>query len=325
MEALEGDFLETKEGLIFDVKGDCHPPDRIISFVRYVPDPEGDRKKKGRAFRKIYDLKERYQFLKKHFPHYIYFDPVFQQTLQGVPHKNLKIVYYPREKLRELIAHERDAVEESTVQLAQRLNIPTEALGVSGSVLVELHTPVSDMDLVVYGKEVSIRAYEHLAALREKGIIKAFNHEKASEIARFRWGAAPEALVNMEQRKILHGLFQEKDYFFRLLKTEKQTRTYGDIQYVPLHKATVKATVADDANRIFTPCRYELEDSSIEEVSRIVSWRGRFCEQAKKGDPITARGTVEKVLTAADEYYHLILGEEGDFLLPHTIEPGDHL
>ena len=35
--AIEGDFLETKEDMIFDVKGLSHPPNRIIAYVRYIP------------------------------------------------------------------------------------------------------------------------------------------------------------------------------------------------------------------------------------------------------------------------------------------------
>jgi hypothetical protein len=34
---LEGDFIETYDHLIFDVKGFLHPKDRIIAFLRYVP------------------------------------------------------------------------------------------------------------------------------------------------------------------------------------------------------------------------------------------------------------------------------------------------
>lgn len=35
--AVEGDFIENKDGIIFDVKGFLHPVDRIIAYIRYVP------------------------------------------------------------------------------------------------------------------------------------------------------------------------------------------------------------------------------------------------------------------------------------------------
>ncbi len=44
----EGDFIETHEGLVFDVKGLVHPPERVIAFLRYYPSPKGKRKRDGK-------------------------------------------------------------------------------------------------------------------------------------------------------------------------------------------------------------------------------------------------------------------------------------
>jgi predicted nucleotidyltransferase len=314
--AREGDFLQTVDGLIFDVKGDCHPPDRIISFVRYIPDSEGDRKRGKEVYRKVYDLKERYQVLKKEYPQYVYFDPVFQRELQGVPHEYIQKMYNPREKLKELIPKEKDALEESAVLLAQMLPVPDSVVGVSGSILVGLHTPGSDIDLIVYGTQHCINVYNHLKTLREKGVIQQFDREEARKKALFRWGHAPELLVRLEQKKVLHGLFQGKEYFFRLLK--ENTLQYGDVHYRPLDTVTMKAVITDDTDNIFTPCCYKVEDASVEEVEQIVSVRGRFCEHVQKGDTVTARGSLETVLCQTGEYYQLMLGDQGDYLLPES-------
>ncbi len=312
--AREGDFLESFEGLIFDVKGICHPPDRVICYVRYVPDAKGERKKGVKSYRKIYDLEERHTFLKENFPHYVYFDPVFQRELQGVPLENIEKMYSPREKLLELIdADKRDALEECTLQLVQALDIPAKALGVSGSILIGLHTAESDIDIIVYGEKHCIQVYSRLKELREKGVVQHFDRERAQKKALFRWESVNEDLIALEQKKIMHGLFQQKEYFFRFLKVEYVK--YGDIQYIPLHKATVRAKIKDDTESIFTPCCYKIEDSSIERVTQLVSLRGRFCEQARKGDTITARGTVEKVVSQKEEYYQIMLGDSGDYLL----------
>ncbi|MBD3350653.1 MAG: hypothetical protein GF364_04115, partial [Candidatus Lokiarchaeota archaeon] len=37
IQALEGDFIETKESLIFDVKGIKHPKNHVIAYLRYFP------------------------------------------------------------------------------------------------------------------------------------------------------------------------------------------------------------------------------------------------------------------------------------------------
>jgi len=54
--AREGDFIETSEGLVFDVKGLIHPPNRIIAFLRYFPDKKGERKRNSERYSKVYSL-----------------------------------------------------------------------------------------------------------------------------------------------------------------------------------------------------------------------------------------------------------------------------
>ncbi|MBU7015952.1 MAG: hypothetical protein HXS44_00470 [Theionarchaea archaeon] len=315
--AQEGDFVETKEGLIFDVKGNCHPPDRIISYVRYVPDGSGDRERDGTFYRKIYDLEERSRFLKENYPHYVYFDPVFQREMQGVPHELIKNVSYPSQRLKELVDSPETDLEECTVRLARLLEIPLTVIGVSGSLLVGLDTPDSDIDLLVYGEHHCIESYRTLTRLRERGVITPFTKSEAKEKAYFRWGSADENLIMLEQKKVMHGLFQGKEYFFRFLKGESVP--YGDVQYIPIHKAVLRAVVKDDTDSIFTPSCYRVTESSIDGVNTIVSLRGRFCEQVKKGDTITARGTIEKVVSNHDEYFQMMLGDKGDYLVPEQL------
>ena len=46
---IEGDYVETQEGLLFTVKGIHHPEGQIIAYLRYVPDPMGTRERSGRG------------------------------------------------------------------------------------------------------------------------------------------------------------------------------------------------------------------------------------------------------------------------------------
>jgi predicted nucleotidyltransferase len=312
--AREGDFLETVEGLIFDVKGVCHPPDRVISFVRYIPDVEGERERDGKRYRKVYELGERFRFLGEQFPKYVYTDPVFHRELQGVRHEDIAEVYKPEERLKEILESPRDEIEENVAGLIKVLGIPMEKMGVSGSVLVGLSTVDSDLDIMVYGEEWCREAYAALKRLREEGVVQPFDVERAREKALFRWGSDDETLVELERRKVMHGLFEGREYFFRFLRVEEVP--YGDVIYQPLHKATITAEVTDDSEAIFTPCVYRVGECSVTGVTRLVSVRGRFCEQASRGDVVTARGTLEKVEGKEGVSLQLVMQDSDDFLIP---------
>ena len=47
------DFIYTSDDLYFASTNYIHPENRVISFLRYVPDPEGDREKDGKRYRKM--------------------------------------------------------------------------------------------------------------------------------------------------------------------------------------------------------------------------------------------------------------------------------
>ena len=57
LEAVEGFAVETLEGLIFTVKGMVHPPHRLIAYLRFMPDAEGDRKRGSIVIGAYIDLK----------------------------------------------------------------------------------------------------------------------------------------------------------------------------------------------------------------------------------------------------------------------------
>jgi len=55
----------------------------------------------------------------------------------------------------------------------------------------------------------------------------------------------------------------------------------------------------------------------VSSLKEITSFRGRFCEQAEKGEIVTAQGKVEKVVEKdGTEFFRLILGAKpSDFMI----------
>jgi predicted nucleotidyltransferase len=128
-----------------------------------------------------------------------------------------------------------------------------------------------------------------------------------------------EDFAAVESRKAFQGKFNGTDYFIRFVKDWSQiSEQYGDVCYKNCGYAKITATVADDAEALFTPCTYKIENVKVVEglklqpILEIVSFRGRFCAQAKKGEAIVAQGKVERVADKGKEreYYRIILGNK---------------
>ncbi len=333
--AREGDFIETFEGSLFDVKGLMHPPDRIVAFIRYFPDKEGERRRNGTPYRKVYSFSKRYALLKKKYPQYLLHDPIFDEELCEVYVNDIKKHHRSVSSLRKLRDSNRlDRTEVLALQLSKLLKetaeVPWDAIGISGSIMVRIHTLRSDIDPIVYGSENCRRVYSALKELlsEEHGPFKPYTVNDLEILFDFRSKDTEmdyEDFLRTESRKILQGKFLQRDYFIRFVKDwSEASAKYGDIRYVNVGHARIKATVVDDSQSIFTPCTYKigsvqiLEGSQVKPIREIASFRGRFCEQARKDEVVIAQGKVEQVICKrrAHEYFRLLIGNRlSDFMI----------
>ncbi len=335
MQPIEGFLIESIEGVIFDVKGLVHPPDKIIAFPRFIPDLKGSRIRKGVRYGKVYGFPERFTFLERTIPNYIIHDPVFDEKLCEVPLRNVKKIYSPVEGLRRLRKSEKlDGLERVALRcltiLKEQAKVPWNKLGVSGSVLVGLHTDASDIDPVVYGAENCLKVHKALKKLLEEGdtpfkpygfgdLLRLFAFRSKDTFMSF------EDFVKVESRKVFQGKFMDRDYFIRFVKDWNEIgEKYGDVRYKNCGYARVEAVVVDDAEAIFTPCTYKIEDVKIvegpklEPIREIASFRGRFCEQARKGESVVAQGKLEHVTNyrSGEEYFRLLIGNKpADYMI----------
>ena len=326
MKAREGDFIEDLNGLIFDVKGLIHPPDRIVAFPRFVPNLAGERKRANLLYKKVYAFSERIALLEEKFPQYLVYDQVFNEHLCEVPVKAVKKHYQPADRLQKLRHGKKlDEMESRTLQFAKLLkesaNIEWDKIGISGSVLVKLHKSDSDIDPIVYGSENCRKVYSTLKGLLEdeKSAVDSYNLEELRKLFDFRSRDTAmlfEDFVRTESRKVMQSKFLQRDYSMRFVKDWNEIEEqYGTTRYVNEGFARVKASVIDDSESIFTPCHYKighvelLEGIRLEPIKEIVSFRARFCEQARNGETVIAQGKVERVQKeGTEEYYRLLIG-----------------
>jgi predicted nucleotidyltransferase len=334
MKFREGDLIETFDRNLFDVKGLIHPPDKVVAFIRYTPDPESKRKRGRVAYRKVYPLHERYDLLREKFPQYLVDDKVFGELLCEVPVKSIKHHCEPVAYLKRLRRRrKKDALEDAALHFAEFLKntaeISWDSLGVSGSLLVGLHTASSDIDIVVYGSQNCYKVHETLKRqiAEEKSPVKSYSRDELRNLFGFRskdTSMSFEDFVRTESRKVLQGKFEGHDYFVRCVKGWHEiNEQYGSVVYRSAGYARIRARVKDDSQMIFTPCHYEIgevdvvEGSKVKAIKEIVSFRGRFCEQARNGEFVKAQGKIESVQERGKKvFYRLLLGNNvSDYMI----------
>jgi uncharacterized protein len=325
-EVIESFYLETKDGLFFAVKGFEHPPDRRIAVLRYMPDATGgDRRKGGKFYRRLYHFDEQEQQIRSTYPQYLAYDPVFQTSLQSVPESMIQKIYDPRQRFRELEqACTRAEIEEDAFAflrlLQNQAQVPSSALGITGSLLIGLYTEKSDLDAVVFGTENCRRVYRALLKMLDErvcpdlGRLDSAGLQELFEQRVADTHMAYEEFVRLEKGKVNQGRFRQRTYFVRFVRgADEAGHTYGSLRYTPIGRAVITASISDDLYAIFTPCRYPLSNVRLLEgplqsiPNEIISFRGRFCEQAHAGAFVYAAGTLERIENDQGGFHHRLL------------------
>jgi predicted nucleotidyltransferase len=322
---VEGYFVKTLDNLIFEVKGIVHPNDRIIAYVRYVPNIVSSETISG--FRKIYDLYEREEYLKKYHSEYLWFSEAHGRILQAVPHKKVMQILNPVSHMVQ-IRENSSALAVATSNLVDLLleytGISRQNIGVTGSQLVGVARETSDIDLVVFGKTTCDKFYRKLSESYDKiPGIERYQGELLNEHVKFRWGdlvTYQDSLREIERKKILQGVFRGHQFFIRLVKYRQDvSERFGQKVSKNLRTAEVQCKITDDRNSIFTPCSYQVKSSELSELIQIVSYRGRFTEHVLTNQFVNVRGRLESVVdkSTGERYQQLVLGEDSsDYMMP---------
>ncbi len=332
----EGDFIETREGMIFDVKGLIHPPGKVVAFVRYIPSLDGERSRDAHRYRKVYDLAERFAFIRENYPQYLVYDSVFGEELMEVPVEQVARLYQPTRGLAELRSRTTlNSLEKRFIEFADSVadgaSVPRGSLGVSGSTLVGLASSSSDLDLLVYGVDGSLRVNDFLKEqLEEDKRFKKYGLDALRKLHRERCGKSGvsfEDYVFHELRKPFQGFFDSTEFFVRYVKDWGEgEEVYGESVYSPVGRVELRGVVVDDSDSLFTPCSYRVEEVEVVDsaavnaesnsILEVVSFRGRFCQQALIGERVVARGKLERVVRRGEMYYRVVLGNSPeDFMV----------
>jgi len=329
------DYLQTQDGLFFTVIGNLHPQERVLAYLKYLPHPRGRWGRPGKRYRRSMryycasNVMKAVEFLSRRYPEYVFHSEPFNFMLSAVPVEKITRHYQPEERLRQLhVAAGLDELERKAVELASILSeqsgVPFERLGVTGSVLVDLHSvKFSDIDLVVYGRNQSRRVKEALLSFYEgTGIgVERLRGRRLSRWCREQSTVHPfsmkEAKALYQARKWNKGVFKDTIFSVHPTKVEEEVSgQYGDELYKPCGIVEAKARVVDSEDSYFLPATYLVDNvrpqriSRLGSVERVVSFEGLYADVAENGEEIAVRGKLEDVLDASGrlKYRRILVG-----------------
>jgi predicted nucleotidyltransferase len=321
---MDGDTFVTTEGFIFNVFGYEHPDNRVLAFLKYIP---ADFKalfnvrylentwtyKTRQVFRaeKLYTAQNYQTFLatfKTNFPKYVYTCPYRRKDLISSPTSSIKDLYLPKECLSRLTnLSKKDDLQKSALDLIELLSneshIQIEDFGLHGSIALNMHSPKSDIDLVVYGSQNFRR------------LVAAIDHLVKN-------GALSYAFKNrVEEARHFKGKYRGNLFMYNAVrKPFETTPKYGFFQFTPVSNVRLECVVKDDSETMFRPAIYKVanirylsappglaEDTAPEIV---VSMIGCYRNVARKGDRIRVSGTLERAenLETKQVYHQVVVG-----------------
>lgn len=320
MKARTRDFIHTKDDLFFATTSYLHPDDRILSFLRYIPYPEGERSKNGQKYTKV-DSNQAYDFLGNKYPVYL-FDDSKDPKMMGVPFDKVKKILKPEKRLKEILnSPNNDELLQKVVKLADifhdYVNIPYSKMGVSGSILPGLYDlNVSDIDFVIYGLKNHKKAMDTFGEIKDKSDLRSISDEYWMKLYKKRIKDSTlsyEEFQWYEKRKNNRGVIDGT--LFDILATRDWNEIkgkYGEEICEPLGTAKIECKVSDALGAFDNPAVYKVEDVDILEgrnvpITEIASFTHTYSGQAKDGEEIIAKGKLEKVVDKNIKY-RLVVG-----------------
>ena len=278
MRARIRDFFETVDGWIFAVADYSHP-DGLRSMLRYVPDERGEREANGKRYRKL-DFDPAFEFLRKEKPFYV-------RDLHTVPESDVLRLYQPSAGLQAVA--DRDPRVRKIATILAEAGVPRTEMGITGSMLIGLNGPTSDIDFVVYGPWWW-KARDIINAAKAGGEIQDLDLATWQKIYKKR---RPETgfdeFMQHEKRKGNRGMVDGT--YFDLLFTRDWSQIEPQMKGKQLGPRKIVASVTDAKFAFDSPAIFRLDD---DEVSEIFCYSHTYAGQAREGEVVEAQGVLEE-------------------------------
>jgi predicted nucleotidyltransferase len=340
------DYLITPEGFIFTVIGNLHPVERVIAYLKYIPDERGkwglgrSRYRRALATYNVPSVMDSMDFLREKAPQYVFESSVDGISLPAVPIDRVAAHLCPETRLLALQnSKSRDGLESKALRLARLISgeagVPTDYIGLTGSILARVHNPAfSDIDLIVYGFDNALRVRAFLGELEDSpsSVIRRLAGASKEKWIGERLKSTPltrQDIMALFARKWNIGSFEGTEFSVHAVHTEIEVRGhYGDERYTSLGIIDATAEIEGVKESMFMPAVFQVEHADLKDnqvastPDRIVSYEGLYADVAAEGETVSCRGKLERVISSSGISHRILIGspEAGgtDYLLPLT-------
>ncbi|WP_409200414.1 DNA polymerase subunit beta [Methanobrevibacter sp. DSM 116169] len=328
------DFIHTTDDLFFASTNYTHPEDRYISFLRYIPNPKGDREKNETRYSKV-SSEEAYSYLRENYPEYLYFCENTQIEMMGVPLTKVKQIIKPEERLKEIKksydSGNNNEIIKKLIDIADffhfKAGIDYKNLGISGSILPGLQKKeISDIDFVIYGLQNHRQAIATFKKYHNKEIningrkiilnkIEDNFWQKVYEKRMRDSSLSKEEFFWYENRKFNRGLI--RGTLFDILATrnyDEITESWNDTKYEPIGTSKIECVIEDALRSFDNPAIYKIKNLKVieginENISEIASFTHTYAGEVVENEEVVAKGKIEKVMkVGCEDSYRLVVG-----------------
>lgn len=318
------DIFRDYEGRMFVTLGYIQPRDRVLSFLKYIPDDKGKWHAGSIRYKRLFwgSVDSTVEGMASLPQNYTISDSHFQTDLVEPPRTSIKEYFSAEQRLCEILAEPKDGLEELVQKAAETLHdelkLPFGNLGISGSILWKGHNPsFSDINMNIYGFKESWILQENYSNLENKETQTRIRNlpewDRGIERVKKRVPSLGEDdLQTLFSRRKALCVKDRCIGITPILNPEEAPIDHGSESYTTLTQNPVKLTmVVENADYgIFHPAIYTTESTEIEgrSVSRIMIYDGAFCGLIKKGDRIEVSGTLQRVnLTNTHAEFHQVM------------------
>jgi predicted nucleotidyltransferase len=187
--------------------------------------------------------------------------------------------------------------------LSNESGIAVEDFGVHGSIALNMHTPKSDIDIVVYGSQNFRKLEKTIDKLVLSKTLSYLFNNRLDACRRYR------------------GQYKNKVFMYNAVrKPEEVNSKYGAFKYSPILNVNFRCRVKDDKEAMFRPAIYKIKDyepaDSTSALSQnkipelVISMIGCYRNIARQGDKIKVSGMLERVenVETGNVFHQVVVG-----------------